>query len=129
MESDVIWERIRKREQELFELEDDYNQEKNKIEARQEDLEQRQNALKLLIEREQEEMRCFLSRHSLDYDAALSFFQELDQLQEESFYQYRQEMDQLFQQEERLSQQYRTDLYRLEDTISQLRRDYSNGLE
>ncbi len=74
MESDVIWERIRKREQELFDLEDDYNQEKNKIEARQEDLEQRQNALKLLIEREQEEMRCFLSRHSLDYDAALSFF-------------------------------------------------------
>ncbi|HEL1879182.1 TPA: hypothetical protein U0568_001527, partial [Streptococcus suis] len=49
MESDVIWERIRKREQELFDLEDDYNQEKNKIEARQEDLEQRQNALKLLI--------------------------------------------------------------------------------
>ncbi|MBL6440107.1 hypothetical protein JNE33_06240 [Streptococcus suis] len=129
MESDVIWERIRKREQELFDQEDDYNQEKNKIEARQEDLEQRQNALKLLIESEQEEMRCFLSRHSLDYDAALSFFQELDQLQEESFYQYRQEMAQLFQQEERLSQQYRTDLYRLEDTISQLRRDYSNGLE
>ncbi|CYW65308.1 Uncharacterised protein [Streptococcus suis] len=50
MESDVIWERIRKREQELFDLEDDYNQEKNKIEARQEDLEQRQNALKLLID-------------------------------------------------------------------------------
>ncbi|WP_449458467.1 hypothetical protein [Streptococcus suis] len=106
MESDLIWERIRKREQELFDLEDGYNQEKNKIEARQEDLEQRQNALKLLIEREQEEMRCFLSCHSLDYDAALSFFQELDQLQEESFYQYRQEMDQLFQQGERLSQQY-----------------------
>lgn len=129
MESDLIWETIRKREQELCDLEDDYYQEKNKLASRQDDIEQRQNALSLLIEREQEEMRYFLSRHSLDFDAVSPYFQELEQLQEDSSYQYRREMDQLFQQEEQLSHQYRTNLYHLEETISRLRKEYANGPE
>lgn len=126
MEADMIWEKIRRREQELLDLEDSYYRQRKKNESRQEDIEHRRHALELMMEKEAEEMFYFLQRHSLNHEAVRPYFQQLEQMKEAAFYQYRQEMEGLFQEKDDLERQYRKETWQLEDAISQLRREYSN---
>ena len=86
---DVKWEEIREKERELFALEDQYYQEKKKLDNKALDLDERNANLEKLISEEVDKMYQILRKFSSTADDVKDYFTEIENLRHFSDQVYR----------------------------------------
>lgn len=127
MESrDVKWEAIRKKERELFDLEDQYYQEKKKLDNKALELDERNYNLEKMISDEVDKMYQILRKFSSTSDDVKNYFTELEELKDYSDQVYRGHRMKLEEERERYDKEFRKKRNELDEEFQKLRRDYAS---
>lgn len=127
MESrDVKWEAIRKKERELFDLEDQYYQEKKKLDNKALELDERNYNLEKMISDEVDKMYQILRKFSSTSDDVKNYFTELEEMKDYSDQVYRGHRMKLEEERERFDKEFRKKRNELDEEFQKLRRNYAS---
>ena len=126
---DVKWEEIREKERELFTLEEQYYQEKKKLDNKALDLEERNANLEKLISEEVDKMYQILRKFSSTADDVRDYFIEIENLRHFSNQVYRDHKIKLEDEREKYDNEFRTQRNDLDEEFYKLRRDYASTNE
>ena len=130
MESrDVKWVAIRQKERELFDLEDQYYQEKKKLDNKALELDERNANLEKLISDEVDKMYQILRKFKSTDDDVRNYFIELEELKDYSDQVYRGHRIKLEEERERYDKEFRKKRNELDEEFHKLRRDYASTNE
>jgi len=130
MESrDVKWEEIREKERELFALEDQYYQEKKKLDNKALDLDERNANLEKLISEEVDKMYQILRKFSSSADDVRDYFTEIENMRHFSDQVYRERRIKLEDEREKYDNEFRKKRNDLDEEFHKLRRDYASANE
>ena len=122
----VKWEEIREKERELFALEDQYYQEKKKLDNKALELDERNANLEKLISDEVDKMYQILRKFSSTDDDVRNYFIELEELKDYSNQVYRGHRIKLEEERERYDKEFRKKRNDLDEEFQKLRRDYAS---
>ena len=126
---DVKWEEIREKERELFALEDQYYQEKKKLDNKALDLDERNANLEKLISEEVDKMSHILRKFETSVDDVRDYFTEIENLRYFSNQVYRDRRIKLEDEREKNDNEFRKKRNELEEEFHKLRRDYASTNE
>ena len=123
MESrDVEWETLRKKERELHYLEEQYYQEKKKLETKALDIEERNRNLEILLEQEFDKMNLTLRRFVASENDIRDYFIDMEDFRQESFSVYKRNILKIEEEKEKLDKDFRKKKDQLEEGFNSLRR-------
>ena len=127
MESrDVKWVAIRQKERELFDLEDQYYQEKKKLDNKALELDERNANLEKLISDEVDKMYQILRKFKSTDDDVRNYFIELEELKDYTDQVYRGHRIKLEEERERYDKEFRKKRNELDEEFQKLRRNYAS---
>ena len=126
---DVKWEEIREKERELFALEDQYYQEKKKLDNKALDLDARNANLEKLISEEVDKMYQVLRKFETSGDDVRDYFIEIENLRHFSNQVYRDHRIKLEDEREKYDNEFRKKRNDLDEEFHKLRRDYASANE
>jgi len=126
---DVKWEEIREKERELFALEDQYYQEKKKLDNKALDLDERNANLEKLISEEVDKMSHILRKFETSADDVRDYFTEIENLRHFSEQVYREHRIKLENEREKNDNEFRKKRNDLDEEFHKLRRDYASTNE
>jgi len=127
MESrNVKWDAIRQKEWELFDLEDQYYQEKKKLDNKSLELDERNANLEKLISDEVDKMYQILRKFKSTDDDVRNYFIELEELKDYSDQVYRGHRIKLEEERERYDKEFRKKRNELDEEFQKLRRNYAS---
>lgn len=127
MESrDVKWVAIRQKERELFDLEDQYYQEKKKLDNKALEIDERNANLEKLISDEVDKMYQILRKFKSTDDDVRNYFIELEELKDYSDQVYRGHRIKLEEERERYDKEFRKKRNELDEEFQKLRRNYAS---
>lgn len=126
---DVKWEEIREKERELFALEDQYYQEKKKLDNKALDLDERNANLEKLISEEVDKMSHTLRKFETSADDVRDYFIEIENLRHFSNQVYRDHKIKLEDEREKYDNEFRKKRNDLDEEFHKLRRDYASTNE
>ena len=126
---DVKWEEIREKERELFALEDQYYQEKKKLDNKALELDERNANLEKLISEEVDKMSHILRKFETSADDVRDYFIEIENLRHFSNQVYRDRRIKLEDEREKYDNEFRKKRNELEEEFHKLRRDYASTNE
>ena len=126
---DVKWEEIKEKERELFTLEDQYYQEKKKLDNKALDLDERNTNLEKLISEEVDKMYQILRKFSSTADGVRDYFIEIENLRHFSNQVYRDHKIKLEDEREKYDNEFRKKRNDLDEEFHKLRRDYASTNE
>ena len=127
MESrDVKWDAIRQKERELFDLEDQYYQEKKKLDNKVFNLDERNANLEKLLSDEVDKMYQILRKFSATSDDVREYFTEIEEFKDYSDRVYREHRIKLEEERERYDKEFRKKRNELDEEFQKLRRDYAS---
>ena len=126
---DVKWEEIREKERELFALEDQYYQEKKKLDNKALDLDERNANLEKLISEEVDKMSHTLRKFETSADDVRDYFIEIENLRHFSNQVYRDHRVKLEDKREKYDNEFRKKRNDLDEEFHKLRRDYASTNE
>ena len=130
MESrDVKWVAIRQKERELFDLEDQYYQEKKKLDNKALEIDERNANLEKLISDEVDKMYQILRKFKSTDDDVRNYFIELEELKDYSDQVYRGHRIKLEEERERYDKEFRKKRNELDEEFQKLRRNYASTNE
>ena len=123
MESrDVEWETLRKKERELHYLEEQYYQEKKKLETKALDIEERNRNLEILLEQEFDKMNLTLRRFVASENDIRDYFIDMEDFRQESFSVYKRNILKIEEEKEKLDKDFHKKKNQLEEGFNSLRR-------
>ena len=127
MESrDVEWETLRKKERELKYLEEQYYQEKKKLETKALDIEERNRNLEILLEQEVDKMNLTLRSFVASANDIRDYFIDMEDFRQESFSVYKSNILKIEEEKEKLDKDFRKKQNQLEEEYNSLRRKYAS---
>ena len=127
MESrNVKWVAIRQKERELFDLEDQYYQEKKKLDNKALEIDERNANLEKLISDEVDKMYQILRKFKSTDDDVRNYFIELEELKDYSDQVYRGHRIKLEEERERYDKEFRKKRNELDEEFQKLRRNYAS---
>ena len=126
---DVKWEEIKEKERELFTLEDQYYQEKKKLDNKALDLDERNANLEKLISEEVDKMYQILRKFETSADDVRDYFIEIENLRHFSNQVYRDHKIKLEDEREKYDNEFRKKRNDLDEEFHKLRRDYASTNE
>lgn len=127
--ADVILDKIRCKERQLWDIEDEYRDQSRRIEESLADLGDRKQFLERQIAHEEEHMWMILNRFSAPRELASEFYAQIEELYHESQYSFRQREHQLLEEDEENKRNYRRQQDVIEQELQALRRDYASTNE
>lgn len=126
---DVKWEEIREKERELFNLEEQYYQQKKELDNKAFDLDERNANLEKLISEEDDKMYQILRKFSSTADDVKDYFTEIENLRHYSNQVYRDRRIKLEDEREKYDKEFRKKRNDLDEEFHRLRRDYASTNE
>ena len=126
---DVKWEEIREKERELFALEDQYYQEKKKLDNKALDLDERNANLEKIITEEVDKMYQVLRKFDSTADNAREYFTEIENMRHFSDQVYRERRIKLEDEREKYDNEFRKKRNDLDEEFHKLRRYYASTNE
>ena len=126
---DVKWEEIREKERELFNLEEQYYQQKKELDDKALDLNERNANLEKLMSDEVDKMYQVLRKFSSTADDVRDYFIEIENLRHFSNQVYRDRRIKLEDEREKYDNEFRKKRNELEEEFHKLRRDYASTNE
>lgn len=126
---DVKWEEIREKERKLFALEDQYYQEKKKLDNKALDLDERNANLEKIITEEVDKMYQILRKFETSADDVRDYFIEIENLRHFSNQVYRDRRIKLEDEREKYDNEFRKKRNDLDEEFHKLRRDYASTNE
>lgn len=127
MESrDVKWDAIRQKEREILNLEEQYYQQKKKLEKKTLELEERSAKLEKIMDEEADKMYLVLRKFSSTADCVRDYFTEIENLRYHSNQVYRTNGIKLEEEKEKLDKEFRQRKNILDEEYHKLRRDYAS---
>ena len=126
---DVKWEEIKEKERELFTLEDQYYQEKKKLDNKAFDLNERNANLEKLMSEEVDKMYQVLRKFDSTADDVREYFTEIENLRHFSDQVYRENRIKLEDEIEKNDKEFRKKRNDLDEEFHKLRRDYASTNE
>ena len=121
------WEKIREKERELFTLEDQYYQEKKKLDNKALDLDERNANLEKLMSEEGDKMYQILRKFSSTADDVRDYFIEIENLRHFSNQVYRDHKIKLEDEREKYDNEFRKKRNDLDEEFQKLRREYASA--
>ena len=130
MESrNVKWEEIREKERELFNLEEQYYQQKKELDNKAFDLDERNANLEKLMSEEVDKMYQVLRKFDSTADDVREYFTEIENLRHFSDQAYREHRIKLEDEREKCDKEFRKKRNDLDEEFHRLRRDYASTNE
>ena len=126
---DVKWEEIKEKERELFTLEDQYYQEKKKLDNKALDLDERNANLEKLISEEVDKMYHILRKFETSADYVRDYFTDIENLRYHSNQVYRTNEIKLEEEKEKIDKEFRQRKNILDEEHQKLRRNYASTNE
>ena len=127
MESrNVKWDAIRQKEREILNLEEQYYQQKKKLEKKTLELEERSAKLEQIMDEEADKMYLVLRKFSSTADCVREYFTELESLRYHSNQVYRTNGIKLEEEKEKLDKEFRQRKNILDEEYQKLRRNYAS---
>ncbi len=127
MESrNVKWDAIRQKEREILKLEEQYYQQKKKLEKKTLELEERSARLEKIIDEEADKMYQVLRKFSSTADCVRDYFTEIENLRYHSNQVYRTNEIKLEEDKEKLDKEFRQRKNILDEEYHKLRRNYAS---
>ena len=126
---DVKWEEIREKEIELFNLEEQYYQQKKELDNKAFDLDERNANLERIITEEVDKMYQILRKFSSTADDVKDYFTEIENLRNFSNQVYRDRRIKLEDEREKHDNEFRKKRNDLDEEFHKLRRDYASTNE
>lgn len=126
---DVKWEEIRDKERELFDIENQYYQEKKKLDNKALELDERNSNLEKLISDEVDKMYQILKKFSSTADDVRKYFLEIEELKDYSDQVYRGHRIKLEDEREKYDNESRKKRNDLDEEFQKLRREYASTNE
>ena len=130
MESrNVKWDAIRKKEREILNLEEQYYQQKKKLEKKTLELEERSARLEKLMDEESDKLYQVLRKFSSTADCVRDYFTEIENLRYHSNQVYRTNGIKLEEEKEKIDKEFRQRKNILDEEYQKLRRNYASTNE
>ena len=130
MESrDVKWDAIRQKEREILNLEEQYYQQKKKLEKKTLELEERSANLEKIMDEEADKMYLVLRKFSSTADCVRDYFTEIENLRYHSNQVYRTKGIKLEVEKEKLDKEFQQRKNILDEEYQKLRRNYASTNE
>lgn len=130
MESrNVKWEEIREKERELFNLEEQYYQQKKELDNKAFDLDERNANLEKLMSEEVDKMYQVLRKFDSTADDVREYFTEIENLRHFSDQAYREHRIKLEDEREKCDKEFRKKRNDLDEEFHKLRRYYASTNE
>ena len=127
MESrNVKWDAIRQKEREILKLEEQYYQQKKKLEKKALELEERSARLEKIMDEEADKMYQVLRKFSSTADCVRDYFTEIENLRYHSNQVYRTNGIKLEEDKEMLDKEFRQRKNILDEEYHKLRRNYAS---
>ena len=126
---DVKWEEIREKERELFNLEEQYYQQKKKLEKKTLELEERSARLEKIMDEEADKMYQVLRKFSSTADCVRDYFTEIENLRYHSNQVYRTNEIKLEEEKEKIDKEFQQRKNILDEEYQKLRRNYASTNE
>ena len=128
MESrNVKWDAIRKKEREILNLEEQYYQQKKKLEKKTLELEERSARLEKLMDEESDKLYQVLRKFSSTADCVRDYFTEIENLRYHSNQVYRTKGIKLEEEKEKIDKEFRQRKNILDEEYQKLRRNYASA--
>ena len=128
-QSDLVFQKLKAKEKEYHDLEDEYLKQKATFTNQRNELYERRDRLARIVEDEASKMTAFLQKGQYSYQDGEQFYRSLQQLMEDSQFACRRREDELQYREDLLNRDYRKKQDELEQTIGDLRRSYARAVE
>ena len=128
-QSDLVFQKLKAKEKEYYDLEDEYLKRKATFTNQRNELYERRDRLARIIEDEASKMDVFLQKGQHSYQDGEQFYRSLQQLMEDSQFACRRREDELQYREDLLDRDYRKKQDELEQTIGDLRRSYARAVK
>lgn len=128
-QSDLVFQKLKAKEKEYYDLEDEYLKRKATFTNQYNELYERRDRLARIIEDEASKMDAFLQKGQYSYQDGEQFYRSLQQLMEDSQFACRRREDELQYREDLLNRDYRKKQDELEQTIGDLRRSYARTIK
>lgn len=128
-QSDLVFQKLKAKEKEYYDLEDEYLKRKATFTNQRNELYERRDRLARIIEDEASKMDAFLQKGQHSYQDGDQFYRSLQQLMEDSQFACRRREDELQYREDLLDRDYRKSRDELEQTIGDLRRSYARTIK
>ena len=122
---DVKWEEIREKERELFNLEEQYYQQKKELDNKAFDLDERNANLEKLMSEEVDKMYQVLRKFDSTADDVREYFTEIENLRHFSDQAYREHRIKLEDEREKCDKEFRKKRNDLDEEFHKLRRYYA----
>lgn len=130
MESrNVKWDAIRQKEREILNLEEQYYQQKKKLEKKILELEERSARLEKIMDEEADKMYLVLRKFSSSADCVREYFTEIENLRYHSNQVYRTNGIKLEEVNEKIDKEFRQRTNILDEEYHKLRRNYASTNE
>jgi len=126
---DVKWDAIRLKEREILNLEEQYYQQKKKLEKKTLELEERSARLEKIMDEEADKMYLVLRKFSSPADCVRDYFTEIENLRHFSNQVYRDYRVKLEDEREKYDNVFRKKRNDLDEEFHKLRRDYASTNE
>ncbi|EHI76619.1 hypothetical protein HMPREF9184_01264 [Streptococcus sp. oral taxon 058 str. F0407] len=126
---DVKWEEIREKKRELFNLEEQYYQQKKELDNKVFDLDERNANLEKLMSEEVDKMYQVLRKFDSTADDVREYFTEIENLRHFSDQVYREHRIKLEDEIEKYDKEFRKKRNDLDEEFYRLRRDYASTNE
>ena len=126
---DVKWEEIREKERELFNLEEQYYQQKKELDNKAFDLDERNANLEKLMSEEVDKMYQVLRKFDSTADDVREYFTEIENLRHFSDQAYREHRIKLEDEREKCDKDFRKKRNDLDEEFHKLRRYYASTNE
>lgn len=126
---DVKWEEIREKERELFNLEEQYYQQKKELDNKAFDLDERNANLEKLMSEEVDKMYQVLRKFDSTADDVREYFTEIENLRHYSDQAYREHRIKLEDEREKCDKEFRKKRNDLDEEFHKLRRYYASTNE
>ena len=128
-QSDLVFQKLKAKEKEYCDLEDEYLKRKATFTNQRNELYERRDRLARIVEDEASKMDAFLQKGQYSYQDGEQFYRSLQQLMEDSQFVCRRREDELQYREDLLNRDYRKKQDELERTIGDLRRSYARTIK
>ena len=128
-QSDLVFQKLKAKEKEYYDLEDEYLKRKATFTNQRNELYERRDRLARIVEDEAGKMDVFLQKGQHSYQDGEQFYRSLQQLMEDSQFACRRREDELQYREDLLNRDYRKKQDELEQTIGDLRRSYARTIK
>lgn len=128
-QSDLVFQKLKSKEKEYHDLEDEYLKQKATFTNQRNELYERRDRLARIVEDEAGKMTAFLQKGQYSYQDGEQFYRSLQQLMEDSQFACRRREDELQYREDLLDRDYRKKQDELERTIGDLRRSYARTIK